>query len=52
VAPATADPPRAVLLRRALRLDERGIWRSPSGGDVPWFADPDGNVLSLTQLPV
>ena len=30
--------------------DERGVWRSPSGARVAWFEDPDGNVLSLTQL--
>ena len=30
--------------------DELGIWRSPSGARVAWFADPDGNVLSLTQV--
>jgi catechol 2,3-dioxygenase-like lactoylglutathione lyase family enzyme len=26
-----------------------GIWRSPSGAQVAWFKDPDGNLLSLTQ---
>jgi predicted enzyme related to lactoylglutathione lyase len=30
--------------------DERGIWHSPSGAYVAWFKDPDGNVLSLTQM--
>jgi catechol 2,3-dioxygenase-like lactoylglutathione lyase family enzyme len=30
--------------------DPRGIWNSPSGARVAWFADPDGNVLSLTQF--
>ncbi len=30
--------------------DELGIWASPSGAKVAWFKDPDGNVLSLTQL--
>ncbi len=30
--------------------DERGIWTSPSGARVAWFKDPDGNVLSITQL--
>jgi catechol 2,3-dioxygenase-like lactoylglutathione lyase family enzyme len=31
--------------------DPDGIWRSPDGGaSVAWFADPDGNVLSLTQI--
>ena len=29
--------------------DEHGIWTSPSGARVAWFADPDGNTLSLTQ---
>jgi predicted enzyme related to lactoylglutathione lyase len=29
--------------------DEDGIWTSP-GGRVAWFADPDGNTLSLTQF--
>jgi catechol 2,3-dioxygenase-like lactoylglutathione lyase family enzyme len=32
--------------------DEQGIWTAPSGALVAWFADPDGNTLSLTQLPV
>jgi catechol 2,3-dioxygenase-like lactoylglutathione lyase family enzyme len=27
-----------------------GIWSSPSGDRVAWFADPDGNTLSLTQF--
>lgn len=31
--------------------DEHGIWRAPSGALVAWFKDPDGNTLSLTQLP-
>ena len=29
--------------------DEHGIWAAPSGAQVAWFADPDGNTLSLTQ---
>jgi predicted enzyme related to lactoylglutathione lyase len=28
-----------------------GIWQSPSGARVAWFKDPDGNTLSLTQMP-
>lgn len=32
-----------------LGQDALGIWRSPSGARVLWFADPDGNVLSLTE---
>jgi predicted enzyme related to lactoylglutathione lyase len=30
--------------------DETGIWTTPSGDQVAWFTDPDGNVLSLTQF--
>lgn len=33
-----------------LGQDEHGIWRAPSGARVAWFKDPDGNLLSLTQL--
>jgi catechol 2,3-dioxygenase-like lactoylglutathione lyase family enzyme len=29
--------------------DERGIWTAPSGTRIAWFADPDGNVLSVQQ---
>jgi catechol 2,3-dioxygenase-like lactoylglutathione lyase family enzyme len=28
---------------------ELGIWDSPSGDQVAWFKDPDGNVLSLSH---
>jgi catechol 2,3-dioxygenase-like lactoylglutathione lyase family enzyme len=34
-----------------LDQDADGIWRAPSGTRVVWFADPDGNVLSLAQPP-
>ena len=40
----------ASLSYEGLEQDELGIWRSPSGARVVWFADPDGNVLSLTQV--
>jgi hypothetical protein len=31
--------------------DELGIWTAPDGrAKVAWFADPDGNVLSLSQV--
>ena len=33
-----------------LTQDADGIWTSPLGPLVAWFKDPDGNVLSLTQL--
>jgi hypothetical protein len=29
--------------------DQDGIWTAPTGARVAWFADPDGNTLSLTQ---
>lgn len=31
--------------------DEDGVWTAPSGSRIVWFADPDGNVLSLAQHP-
>jgi catechol 2,3-dioxygenase-like lactoylglutathione lyase family enzyme len=34
-----------------MEQDEAGIWRSPGGALLAWFVDPDGNTLSLTQLP-
>ena len=33
-----------------MEQDDLGIWRAPSGAQVVWFADPDGNTLSITQL--
>jgi catechol 2,3-dioxygenase-like lactoylglutathione lyase family enzyme len=30
--------------------DDTGIWTTPGGDKVAWFADPDGNVLSLTEF--
>ena len=32
-----------------LSQDEHGIWTAPGGAQVAWFADPDGNTLSLPQ---
>ena len=31
--------------------DKLGVWSAPSGARVAWFTDPDGNILSLTQMP-
>lgn len=28
---------------------ERGIWTTPDGGQVAWFKDFDGDVLSVSQ---
>jgi hypothetical protein len=33
-----------------LDQDARGVWTAPGGGRIAWFADPDGNTLSITQL--
>ena len=30
--------------------DDAGVWTAPGGARVAWFKDPDGNVLSVTQL--
>ena len=30
--------------------DDDGVWTTPGGDKVAWFADPDGNILSLTQF--
>jgi len=31
--------------------DADGVWAAPGGARVAWFADPDGNTLSLTEFP-
>jgi catechol 2,3-dioxygenase-like lactoylglutathione lyase family enzyme len=43
---------RGVPLLRydGIAQDELGIWTSPTGARVAWFEDPDGNLLSVTQL--
>jgi len=43
---------RGVVFLRydGMNQDEDGVWTSPSGDKVAWFADPDGNILSLTQF--
>jgi catechol 2,3-dioxygenase-like lactoylglutathione lyase family enzyme len=33
-----------------MKQDESGVWTAPTGAKVAWFKDPDGNILSLTQL--
>jgi catechol 2,3-dioxygenase-like lactoylglutathione lyase family enzyme len=30
--------------------DAEGIWIAPGGAKIAWFKDPDGNILSLTQM--
>ncbi len=34
-----------------LLQDAAGIWTTPDGAKICWFRDPDGNVLSLAQIP-
>ena len=43
---------RGVTFKRydGLAQSEAGIWTAPSGARVAWFDDPDGNVLSLSQI--
>jgi catechol 2,3-dioxygenase-like lactoylglutathione lyase family enzyme len=31
--------------------DDSGVWTAPGGARIAWFNDPDGNLLSLTELP-
>ena len=38
------------LIYEGISQDNDGIWTTPSGDKVAWFADPDGNTLSLTQF--
>jgi catechol 2,3-dioxygenase-like lactoylglutathione lyase family enzyme len=33
-----------------LAQDAAGVWTAPSGAQVAWFRDPDGNLLSLSQM--
>lgn len=35
----------------ALTQDEYDIWIAPGGSRIAWFADPEGNILSLQQPP-
>lgn len=43
---------RGVLFLRfdGMDQDDDGVWTTPGGDRVAWFADPDGNTLSLTQF--
>ena len=33
------------------KQDENGITTFPDGARVAWFKDPDGNILSVAQVP-
>ena len=43
---------RGILFERytGLSQDEQGVWTTPDGSKIAWFADPDGNILSLTEI--
>ena len=43
---------RGVAVERydGMPQDELGIARFPNGDRVAWFLDPDGNILSLSEL--
>ena len=32
-----------------MKQDSHGVWTPPSGDQVAWFKDPDGNVLSISH---
>lgn len=34
-----------------MKQDELGVWTAPSGDEVAWFKDPEGNVLSISKHP-
>jgi catechol 2,3-dioxygenase-like lactoylglutathione lyase family enzyme len=34
-----------------MKQDERGVWTTPTGDEVAWFKDPDGNTLSISRHP-
>ena len=44
---------QGVILERYPWLDQdaAGVWHAPSGAQVAWFKDPDGNLLSVAQYP-
>ena len=44
---------RGVTFERfaGVKQDGSGIWTSPGRGKVAWFKDPDGNLLSLSEVP-
>lgn len=43
---------RGVVFERypGMPQDDHGVWQAPSGAQIAWFKDPDGNVLSISQV--
>ena len=50
---ATGLEAKGVMMERFPFLpgDANGVWTAPDGTKVAWFRDPDGNLLSIVQLP-
>ncbi len=47
---ALRDSGVALTVYEGMGQDEDGVWTAPDGRTrVAWFADPDGNVLSLSE---
>ena len=44
---------RGIMFARyeGMNQDKNSIWTSPGRAKIAWFADPDGNILSLTEFP-
>jgi catechol 2,3-dioxygenase-like lactoylglutathione lyase family enzyme len=44
--------PKGIVFERYefLGQDDLNIWTAPGGSKVAWFKDPDGNLLSLSQI--
>ena len=44
---------RGVTFERFPGMDQdaQGVWLAPSGAQVTWFRDPDGNLLSIAEYP-
>jgi catechol 2,3-dioxygenase-like lactoylglutathione lyase family enzyme len=38
-----------ILRYDGMAQDADGVWTAPSGARIAWFADPDGNTLSLNE---
>jgi len=49
---ATALRSRGVTFERFpfLQQDADDLWTAPGGARVAWFKDPDGNLLSITDM--
>jgi predicted enzyme related to lactoylglutathione lyase len=40
----------AFTIFEGMGQDAQGIWTGPDGDKIAFFADPDGNVLTLSQV--